>query len=315
MACIIAAENAGAIADCLPSYFAPSHFSAPDLIVVEAAEQLADVIENADILLAQPAWVAPFIHRAKNLRWLQSTFAGVEPLVTSGCRKDYLLTGVKNIFGPLMSEYVFAAILAHSRDSAYYQRCQLDKLWQPKPYQSLSKKTIAIVGLGSIGLHLAQTAMHFGLKVVGVNRTGKTVKGLDNVVALSALEDQLSDADFVVLTLPATALTENLVDKNFLGKLKKQAVLINVGRGALVQEQDLVLALERGDLAAAVLDVFKSEPLAVESPLWHAPNVTLTPHNAAVTFADDIAEIFAKNYQRFMLGKTLNYVIDFEQGY
>ena len=315
LTCVIAAENAAIIAQCLSRHATKLDCAAPKIIVVDDQQALADAIDQADILLAQPAWVAPHLHNAKKLRWLQSTFAGVEPLVGKGCRTDYQLTGVKNIFGPLISEYVFAAVLAHSRHSAYYRRCQREKMWQPVPYQALSKQTIAIVGMGSIGGHLAQTAQHFGMSVLGVNRTGKPVAGLDKVIALAALSDQLSAADIVVLTLPSTPATRQLVDKNFLAKLKKTALLINVGRGALVNESDLLAALVAGDLAAAVLDVFSSEPLPPSSPLWQAPNLTVTPHIAAVTFADDIAGIFAKNLQRYADGQALDYVIDFDQGY
>ncbi|BFM12459.1 D-2-hydroxyacid dehydrogenase [Simiduia litorea] len=315
LTCVIAAENAATIARCLSRQKTKLPCAAPKMIVVDDQQALAEVIDQADILLAQPAWAAPHLHKAKKMRWLQSTFAGVEPLVSKGCRKDYQLTGVKNIFGPLISEYVFAAVLAHSRHSAYYRACQRDKMWQPVPYQALSKQTIAIVGLGSIGGHLVQTAQHFGMSVLGVNRTGKPVAGLDKVVALAALGDQLRAADIVVLTLPSTPATQQLVDKKFLAKLKKSALLINVGRGALVNESDLLAALVAGDLAAAVLDVFCSEPLPPNSPLWQVPNLTITPHIAAVTFADDIAGIFAKNLQRFVEGQALDYAIDFDRGY
>lgn len=315
LTCVIAAENAAAIAQCLPRYFMTADAPPPHFVVLEDQRALADVIDQADILLAQPAWAAPVLQRAKKLRWLQSTFAGVEPLVDSACRKDYQLTGVKNIFGPLISEYVFAAVLAHSRHSAYYRRCQSEKIWQPLPYRALSKQTMAILGTGSIGVHLAQTATHFGLSVIGVNRTGKSVAGIDKVVALSALENQLTEADIVVLTLPSTPATQQLVDKQFLAKLKKSALFINVGRGSLVNEQDLLAALIAGELAAAVLDVFASEPLPENHPLWLAPNLTITPHNAAVTFAEDIAAIFAKNFQRFSRGQALDYPIDFARGY
>lgn len=313
--CLIAAENAKQILACLKPLLCEANLPLPTFLIAETREQVAEQIANTQLLLAQPAWVAPHLSLAKNLTWMQSTFAGIEPLVVKGCRTDYVLTGVKDIFGPLMSEYVFSAVLAHTRHAPYYRHCQSQGLWQPKPYKALAGQHMAVIGLGSIGRHLVRTAQHFGLQVLGVNRTGQAVDGLDDVIALSELGGRLNEMDFIVLALPATPASCNLVNTEFLRELKSTALLINVGRGALVDEEALVCALSEARLAAAVLDVFKQEPLPIQHPFWKLPNLHITPHNAAVTFPQDIARIFCENYGCYLDGKPLQYVVDFDRGY
>jgi len=162
---------------------------------------------------------------------------------------------------------------------------------------------------------LAVTARHFGIRVIGLNRSGRPCEEVDEVYTVDELTAFLKEPDFVVLTLPATRQTNCFINSDALRMMKQSAVLINVGRGNSIDEADLAIALREGVIAGAVLDVFENEPLAPESPLWQMPNVYITPHMAATSFPEDIAEIFIENYRRFRRKEPLLHVVDFELGY
>ena len=273
------------------------------------------LIRKADIILGQPNLVAKILDKAENLKWLQSSFAGVEILCEPDKRTDYTLTGVKDIFGPLISEYVFAYILALERNLFQTRNNQFNSIWKNIPYRSLERVKIGICGLGSIGQHLAKTSSFFNMKVSGLKRSFSDVDYVEKVYTLSNINSFVTDLDYLVITLPCTPETKYLIDKSILSKMKQSAVLINVGRGSVIVEEDLIETLQNRKLRAAVLDVFEHEPLSANSPLWKMENTIITPHNSATTFPIDIANIFENNYLNFTTNKPLNYIIDFERGY
>ncbi|WNJ96461.1 D-2-hydroxyacid dehydrogenase [Vibrio ruber] len=272
--------------------------------------------QEATIVLAAPPLAAKVINDFPALRWLQSTFAGVDALVQSGGRQDYLLTNVKGIFGQAIAEYVLGYMIAHYRHFNCYRQQQQQQSWQPHPYESLTGKTMVILGTGNIASFLAQAARQMGLSVIGVNRTGKQPEPnlFDDVYAVHDIEKALTVADVVVSTLPNTSATESLLD---LKRLKNchQALLFNVGRGNTLKEDDLITAIEAGAIQHAFLDVFVTEPLCSSHPFWLHPQITLTPHIAAISFPEQIVDIFVENLRLWEQGKNLNYLIDFNKGY
>ncbi len=272
-------------------------------------------VEACNIILGEPDRIVPLLGDARRLAWIQSTFAGVEALVASPQRTDYILSRVEGIFGPLMSEYVFAYILALERNLFQTHENQKNRDWQDMPHRSLTGLLLGICGLGSIGRHIARTAGCFGIKVWGYRRSGEPVPGVDRVFARPGFTEFLSCPDYVVITLPNTPETVHLFDDTAFEAMKPSAVLINVGRGTVVSEHSLVRALAQQQIRGAVLDVFEQEPLPEENPLWGLPNVLLTPHNSAYSFPKDVVPIFAENYRRFTAGRPLRYVVDFDKGY
>lgn len=161
-------------------------------------------IKQADIWLAEPGLAAPLLGHATELQWLQSTFAGVESLMRPRLRQDYLLTNIKGIFGPLMSEYLFGYLLAHQRQHAKYRQQQQDRVWQPGNFKTLQGRHLLLLGTGSIARHIAITAKHFGMQVRGINRTGQAVDGFDRVMTLTALPELLAQTDAIANVLPST---------------------------------------------------------------------------------------------------------------
>ncbi len=302
----------------------PSHYaeligrldlSGLDFITCDRAEDAKNHAKDCNIILGEPDRIAPVLDVAENLQWIQSTYAGVEALVTPSRRTDYLLTGVKDLFGPLMSEYVFTYILALERNIFQTYENQKARLWQNMPYKSLKGTLLGICGLGSIGCHIALTGKHFGMDVWGYKRSYEELPEVDRVLTQTNFREFLAHPDYVVITLPHTPESFHLFDYGSFQAMKRSAVLINVGRGSVVLESALVQALEEKLIRGAVLDVFEKEPLPKDSLLWGLPNVFITPHNSAYSFPEEIVNIFAENYRLFVTGEPLKYAVDFATGY
>jgi phosphoglycerate dehydrogenase-like enzyme len=274
-----------------------------------------EVVQHCPIILGSPALIAQVIPYAKQLQWVQSTFAGIHPLCVPGLQTDYTLTGIKGILGPLMSEYVFAYVLALERHLIEIREQQTDAVWRNIPYRSLRGITIGICGLGSIGTHIARTARHFGMRVLGYKNTPGSNPDVEQVYTHDSLREFLEQLDYLVITLPNTPQTKHLFDEEALRYMKPECVLMNVGRGQVIVEDALLKALQENRLRGAVLDVFQKEPLPPDNPLWKLPNVFITPHIAATSFPRDIVPVFADNYRRFIDKQPLESVVDFERGY
>ncbi|MDN3678917.1 D-2-hydroxyacid dehydrogenase [Vibrio tapetis subsp. quintayensis] len=271
---------------------------------------------KAEIVLADPPLIASQLDIFTQLDWLQSTFAGIDSLVSPELRTDYSLTNVKGIFGQQISEYVIGQSLNYFRHFARYQQQQADGHWQPHQYQSLNEKSILILGCGDIGSHLGRVCNAFGMKTGGVNSSGIPPKTspFKHTFHISELHSVISDADIIVNTLPNTPLTENILNKQVLSQAQ-QALLFNVGRGEAVDDPALSDAIASGCIAHAYLDVFREEPLPKESPLWENPKITLTPHIAALSFPSQVFEQFSENYNRWRDGFRLTNLVDFDKGY
>ncbi|MDH4019044.1 MAG: D-2-hydroxyacid dehydrogenase [Xanthomonadales bacterium] len=289
----------------------------PQLEVMTASDAGSSITMAAgcNIVLGDPPMISEVLASAGRLEWVQSTWAGVDQLCQPDMRRDYLLTGAKEIFGPTISEYVITYLFALERRLFNMRDNQLERKWRPLTYRPARIIKLGIIGLGSIGRKLASTARHFGIQVVGLNRSGRSCDEVEKVYGADNLAGFLGSLDYVVLTLPATAQTRNFINADVLKLMKPTAVLINVGRGNSINEADLVCALSDGVIGGAVLDVFENEPLDRESPLWQLSNVYITPHTAAVSFPEDITGIFIENYQRFLRKEPLQHVVDFELGY
>lgn len=270
-------------------------------------------IENANIVLADPPKVAPMLKDAHQIKWLQSTFAGCDALLEQS-KQDYQLTNVRGIFGASMSEYVFGQLLTLTRHLAIYRQNQAAKNWSPLPYQSLQGKTMVILGTGSIGTHLAITAKQFGMTVIGINRHAHPVCPFDKVVSSANAHLAFNDADVLVSTLPSTPDTDNFLNSQRL-LCCNQALLVNVGRGNVLNTKDLLEAIAKGHIQHAVLDVFDNEPLEPSHPFWCHPAITVTPHISAQSFPEQVFAIFADNYLRWINREDFRYLIDFKQGY
>jgi phosphoglycerate dehydrogenase-like enzyme len=282
-------------------------------IATTAAEAL-NVYDGQAVVLGEPDLLAGVLDDMPAVEWVQSSWAGVTPLLKSD-RKDFQLTGIKDAFGSQMSDYVFAYLLA--REVKILERLgrQSRKSWWDEPSGSLQGKTLGVMGTGYIGSAIALRAKAFGMKTVGFSRTGQAAMPFDQVYASHELEAFLPQPDYLVAVLPDTPETRGLLGSEAFALMKNSCYLVNVGRGSLIDEQALIKALHADELAGAVLDVFQVEPLAEDSALWHAPNLLVTGHIAAISRPRDISRIFSENYRRYCNGEPLNYLVDFDRGY
>ncbi|HXI28706.1 MAG TPA: D-2-hydroxyacid dehydrogenase [Vicinamibacterales bacterium] len=289
----------------------------PELAVTSTGDP-ADALPRAaefDLALGEPSLLRQLLPSLTALRWVQATWAGVEPLLDPALRRDYTLTNARGVFGGLMSEYVFAYLLAHERHLLDKYRAQLEGRWDPAPHGTLRGKQIGLLGVGTIGAAIARTAKHFGMRVKGYTRGSEASADVDAYFHGDRLRDFAADLDYVVAVMPATARTRHLVDDDFLRALPPRAVFVNPGRGGIVDEPALAAALQQGRLAAAVLDVFQQEPLPADHVFWRTPNLLITSHTAALSIPEDIAPVFIDNYHRLLRGEPLLHRVDFAQEY
>jgi phosphoglycerate dehydrogenase-like enzyme len=289
------------------------HANLPDLTTVIDYTQ-------AEIVLGEPKVIRDALPHLTRVKWVQSIYAGVEPLVDPSQRQDYSLTNARGVFGEQMSEYVFGYLLFLEKRMLDRIQAQKVRKWRRTEPGVLRGKTLGLLGVGSIGAHLAGTAKHFGMKVRGFTRESEVSTQVDKYYHSSsdgqgALIEFVQGLDYLVSVLPRTNDTNKIVDEALLNALPRHAVFINVGRGNAVDETALEKALKEGRLAAAVLDVFEQEPLPKEHPFWNTPNLYMTYHTSAISYPEDITWVFIENYQRYIAGKPLKYVVDFGRGY
>jgi phosphoglycerate dehydrogenase-like enzyme len=281
---------------------------------------------ECDILFGDTGRIKKVLPDLRNLKWVQTTSAGVERLMDSSLRRDYTLTNAQNVFGESMSEYVFGYMLFFKKRIRPRILAQRAKKWDDEDGGVLRGKTLGLIGVGSIGAHIAMTAKHFRMKVWGYTRDSETSTHVDRyfhastspTAPLSANENLIAFAkglDYLVVVLPKTDGTTSIVNAEVLDALPPHALLINVGRGNAVDESALVDALNQNKIAGAVLDVTEPEPLPEDHPFWTTPNLFLTFHTSAMSYPEDMVEVFAENYHLYIEGKPLKHQVDFERGY
>lgn len=270
---------------------------------------------QADIALGEPKLIRDALPLLSQPKWIQSIYAGVEPLVDSAQRRDYVLTNARGVFGELMSEFVFGYLLFLEKRMLERIDAQKSHNWQRSESGILRGKTIGLLGVGSIGAHLAGTAKHFGMNVHGYTKASESSPQVDLYYHGDDLLKFAAGLDYLVSVLPRVKETNKIVDETVLNALPSHAVFVNVGRGNAVDENALADALHQNKIAAAVLDVFEKEPVPADHPFWSTPNLYMTYHTSAISYPEDITKLFVENYRLYIAEKPLKYVVDFERGY
>jgi phosphoglycerate dehydrogenase-like enzyme len=246
-----------------------------------------------------------FLLQSDTLRWIQSPAAGVDaPVFAQLVRKGIRLT-TSHVTDVPISEYVLRAVLDHYQRPQEWAASAAERAWRRHEFREVHGTTWLVVGLGAIGSAVAVRARAFGARVVGVRRRPSGDEPVDRMITPADVLDHVGEADVVVLAAPATAETAHLVDARFLAAMKPGSLLVNIARGALVDEAALLDALRAGTtLEAAVLDVTATEPLPADSPLWDEPRITITPHDAAGGTGrfERAADLFLENLRRYRTG-------------
>lgn len=270
---------------------------------------------QAEALIASPLDAQQLVPQMPHLSWVQSIYAGVDPLLQNELPKDYCLTNIKGVFGPLMAEYVFGYLLSLQRQHQGYAEQQQHQQWQALPYQPLRHSSLLCLGAGSTAEGIAQMAQQFKMPTAAITRSGKAGKAFDEVSNWEHAAPLLQQADIIVNTLPATAATYHCINAELLSLFPREGLFINVGRGATVDESALLEFLAKTPQMHAILDVFEQEPLPASHPFWEHPQVTVTPHVAAPSLMEDIEAQILANISRYVNQQPLSNVIDFSLGY
>ena len=274
-----------------------------------------DNIEQADIIIGDIP--DEYFGKLDNLKWLQLASAGADRIIYGNAISDKtVLTNASGAFGEVISEYITGGILCLFRDFFSYRENQLEKHWQDtKNERMILGSTALILGCGNIGKCAAARLRAFGAKTVGVRQSREKCCEFNETYPVKKLDSLLPDADIIVCALPGTPETERLLNRERLALVKSGAVLVNVGRGNVIDTDALCEKLQKGELFGAVLDVFECEPLEQNSPLWYMKNVFITPHIAGKSFGHSertenlIAKICEENLRRFVNGKPLVNVV------
>lgn len=285
-----------------------------DLVLFSEANVILNLRGNAEILQR-------VIQNLPYLEWVHSVTAGIDHLVCPELINDgIILTNAKGIFSSSLAEYVLGACSYFAKDFPRLMKQREEKNWSQYCVSELRGKTMGIVGYGDIGRACAKLAKAYGMQVIGLRKNTQLSANdeyLDWIVGPDRLAEVMQESDYLVVACALTKDTRGLMDKKAFAGSKPGQILINVSRGPVMNEDDLVEALTSGQLAGAALDVFCIEPLPLESKLWDLENVLLSPHNADMTadFRHKSVQFFCENCSRFVAGMPLHNVVSAVEGY
>lgn len=284
----------------------------PGAEVVDAGQsRIAEELLTADVFCGHAKVPVDWdgVVRQGRIRWIQSSAAGMDHcLVDSVIRSDIVVTSASGVLADQVAEHTIGLVVGWCRNLPTFFRAQQQKVFVRQPTRDLHDSTVGIVGFGGVGRRLSQLLSPFRTRILATDLFPADKP--DDVEALwpaERLEEMAGLVDVLILCLPLNAMTRGVVNRGLLEKMKPYSLLVNVARGPLVLEKDLVAALEAGHLAGAVVDVTDPEPLPVESPLWEMPNVMITPHVAGQSARriDNMTRLFAENLRRWQTGAPL----------
>jgi D-3-phosphoglycerate dehydrogenase len=296
--------------------------AAPDWDVVDAPQEaIGREILSADIFCGHAKVPMPWdeVVSHRRLQWIQSSAAGTDHcLVPSVIDSDITVTSASGVLADQVAEHAIALITGWCRSMPTFYDAQRQREFIRRPTRDLHHSTVGIVGFGGVGRRLAAVLSGFKTRIIATDLfPGDKPDYVDVVLPADALDQLLAQSDIVVLSAPLTADTRAMINRDALRKMKPDALLVNVARGPLVVEDDLVAALDEGVIAGAALDVTQSEPLAPESRLWAAAGVIITPHVAGQSARriDDMTDFFCDNLRRYREGAPLRNVVDKRLGF
>lgn len=289
------------------------HYSSPETVTQEE-------LDHTDILIGNPP--QGMLHGSPRLQWLQCNSAGVEPFLQPGVlHSKTLLTNATGAYGLAISEHMLGMLLEIFKKLHLYRDAQHQHQWQSLgQVRSIEGSTVLVLGMGDIGGEFARRVKALGAHVIGVRRTDTRCPDYADEVHLTADLDQLLPlADVVAVSLPGTRETAGLLDRRRIALMKEGAVVLNVGRGSIIDTEALCDALESGHLGGAGLDVTDPEPLPVGHRLWDIPNAVITPHISGFYHLPEtlerIVRISAANLKAYTEGLPLKNLVDFSTGY
>lgn len=285
-----------------------------------AEGQVDEYLAPTEVLIGWGWLTREAMNRATNLRWIQTAGAGIDR-IDKDAHRHLTLTNASGVAAVPIAEYVIGVIIMFAKCIPVLMRRQFARTWDRRiEGVEIEGKTCGIVGMGAIGAETARRARALGMRVIATRRsvTERTADEFAHeLLPASDLPYLLAESDYLVITAPLTPETRGLIGGKELRMMKRGAVLINIGRGAVIDESALITALRDGVIAGAGLDVFEKEPLPADSPLWEMENVVITPHSSSGSerYAQRTAEIISDNLRRYLDGKPLRNIVDLDLGY
>ncbi|MGE8408676.1 MAG: D-2-hydroxyacid dehydrogenase [Pseudomonas sp.] len=289
----------------------------PDLEILTSGDsaELSRLAADCPVWLGQPDLLATLLRQGRRPDWVQSTWAGITPLLAKGLSREYRLTRAVGIFGQVMAEYVLTYMLGHERDVLSRLMSQVERKWDGRPGRSLEGRRVLIVGTGDIGCQVGEFLLPFGVKLYGIASQPRVLAPFIEVAGVADLGRLVGEVDYVINLLPDTPATHDIYNAALFARFNPDALFINAGRGAAVVDGDLVDALTKGHLAGAVIDVCRQEPLPRNHPFWTALGLLLTGHSSAPTSPAAMVRLFVENLGAYQRGEELRGEVDFTRGY
>jgi phosphoglycerate dehydrogenase-like enzyme len=285
-------------------------------VFCESIDALASSIGEADVILGSISFPPRLLPQAERVKWVQVTGAGVDAFLAGGpLPEDVILTRADLSFGDQIGEYVIGHLLAFTQRLRDVFTLQAQCSWRPLAVEFLRGRTMGVAGTGSIGRAVGSAALAMGMRTIGLARTPQTIDGFETIYGPNELDAFLRALDVLVICLPLTPETRGLFGREQLALLKASSIVVNVARGAIVDESALIEALQNHRIRGAILDAFEREPLPVDSPLWTLDNVTVTSHHAGLNIPDEVIDFFLENLHRFRAGESLRGTVDRNRGY
>lgn len=282
------------------------------LHLASSSEQAMAVAGKVEVAIVMPQLVQRELVAAMGkLQWIQTLSAGVDPLLPLGIPASVKVTSAAGVHAPQMCELIFFQLLTLLRNSREVLRRQDAHEWKPGPQPLLWGKRLLIVGVGKIGVALAKRAQAFGLHVTGASGGRREADGFDAIRPMEALHAALGEADFVVVLTPYSEKTHHLFGEAAFAAMRPGALFVNAGRGKVVKQEALIAALQAGQIGGAALDVFETEPLPTDSPLWDLPGLLITPHVGGYSdiFTDQVAPFLLANFANWEAGRPLENLV------
>ena len=274
-------------------------------------------VDSADILVTYNPFRTLDINKMENLKYIQTTSIGIDQIpVDKILNRDIVIANNKGGYSIPIGEWIVMSILEIYKNSKKFHEQQINKKWKMNfSITELSGKKIGFIGTGTLATEAAKRLQGFDVEVWGVNTTGHNREYFDKCFASDKMDEVFKNCDVVVVTIPATKDTLGIINKDKFEIMKDDSVFINVGRGKIVNEEDLIKYLDKFEGVA--LDVFEQEPLPKESPLWDADNVIVTPHNCWVSDKNDIRveKLMYSNLKKYKEGKQVDNIVNIERGY
>lgn len=295
------------------------NFKHQEFVYCLAEDVTKEVIRDAEVILGNldPA----FLQYAEELKWLQLNNAGTEGFCDGALPKGVMLTNATGAYGLAISEHMIGVLFELQKKLNLYEKNQREHLWKKEGHvQVIEGSRVLVIGLGDIGTAFARKMKALGCRTTGIKRReGRKPEGVDDLYTLERLDRELPKADIVALSLPGNEDTRHILNEERIALLKKNAVVINVGRGITVDTEALTRALQEGRIAGACLDVTDPEPLPPEHPLWEIENVILTPHvSGGYSLPETLERILTiciENLECYVVKRPLRNLIDFRTGY